>query len=183
MVDLEKKEKNNNIQAIKLKKVANISYEEAVYVLSKNDGDLLDSLSFLQKSGRIRNSKVLYFNTKDYNARNNTKSQNFCNKKNSQSSQKIAQGINSIFDKGSRNYFEVHRLDMDTIKIPLTVFIVLLFIAFGIVVPLIIVGMFFDITYKFNGRDINENDSINVFFNRCFNNIQEYKNKRRGHKK
>ena len=190
MVDL-KKEKSRDTQATKLQKVANITYEEAKYVLSKNDGDLLDSLSFLEKNGRIKNSKVSHYNTKDYNTsnindtRNNEKNNNMKNNngKNIYSSQKISRGINDIFDKGGRNYFEIHKEYMEPIRVPLVAFIILLLAAFGFVVPLIIIGMFFDITYKFTGKDINENDNINSFLKKCAYNIQEYKNKRRGHKR
>ncbi|MDD5794935.1 hypothetical protein ACTNDG_12225 [Clostridium sp. HCP1S3_B4] len=175
MVNLNKKEKNNNKQVIKLQQAANISYEEAEYVLKKKDGDLLDALSFLEEKGRIKNSKVLYYNTKDYNP--SSSSSEMPNSNNYNFSQKIPSGINDVLDRGSRNYFEIRRKNTEPIKVPLIAFIALTFTAFGFVVPLIIIGMFCDITYEFTGKDISENDSINIFLKKCNDTIQRWQGK------
>jgi len=56
--------------------------------------------------------------------------------------------------KGNAHRFEVRRNDEVIVSVPLTVLALLLILAFWVVVPLIIIGLFFGCRYFFRGPDL-----------------------------
>jgi hypothetical protein len=59
-----------------------------------------------------------------------------------------------IIHKGNINNFDVIKDGRNILEIPVTVLVLLLCFAFWFVVPLIIVGLFFRISYRFSGPDL-----------------------------
>ena len=66
--------------------------------------------------------------------------------------------------KGNANYFEVLKGEESKASFPVTALALLLIFAFWIIIPLIIVGLFFGFRYRFHGPDFSEttvNDAMN----------------------
>jgi uncharacterized membrane protein len=56
--------------------------------------------------------------------------------------------------KGNTNTFEATRNGQQIISLPVTILVVLLILAFWIVLPLIIISLFFNCRYSFQGPDL-----------------------------
>ena len=57
-------------------------------------------------------------------------------------------------EKGNNNSFCVDRGDQEVFRVPVTLLVVLLLFAFWVVVPLLVVGLFLNLRYRFVGPDI-----------------------------
>ena len=68
-----------------------------------------------------------------------------------------------IIDTCNNVFFEIKRENKTFIRIPFTVIILLLLFAFWIVIPLAIIGLFFDIEFSLSGKRIETNKINNVF--------------------
>jgi hypothetical protein len=65
-----------------------------------------------------------------------------------------------LFHKGNTNSFSVYKGDECKASVPVTVLVVLLFFAFWIILPLIIIGLFFGLQYRFVGPELGR-ESVN----------------------
>ena len=62
--------------------------------------------------------------------------------------------IGGVIHKGNVNALIVEKHGASIMRMPITVLVILLICAFWIVVPLLIIGLFFDFRYYFQGPDI-----------------------------
>ena len=63
-----------------------------------------------------------------------------------------------LIDKGNNNSFCVEREDREIFRVPITLLIVLMFFSFWVVVPLLVIGLFFDMRYHFSGPNVRSVD-------------------------
>lgn len=139
----------------KLRERANVSYEEAKEALENSNWDLLDAMIYLEKKGKTEAPKRESFTTngiiptveytqkeKDNSFEDNMK--------------RFGHWCAKVFDKGNRNQFSVQKKGSELFAIPITLLVVLLIFAFWVVLPLMIVGLFFDFRYHFVGPDVHE---------------------------
>jgi len=61
-----------------------------------------------------------------------------------------------MIHKGNINSFEVIKDDRSIITLPVTVLVLLLLFAFWVVIPLLILGLFFSYRYRFSGPDLDK---------------------------
>lgn len=163
-------------QVEKLREYANISYDEAKKALEDTGGDILQALIELERQGKVQPPEGGgRYDTGAVSIAENTQKED---KKNDQSGNnnrdKSAFGKNmrrffhwlgAIIHKGNINAFVVEKGGESMMRLPITVLVILLLAAFWIVVPLIIVGLFFNFRYFFEGPDINSskvNDAMNT---------------------
>lgn len=157
-------------QVEKLREKTNISYDEAKAALERTNGDILEAIINLEKEGRIQAPEGGgYYNSR--RAQQKRESDN-CEKKFKGEPQKdegssfgelvgrFLKWFGKIINIGNRNSFKVKRGQENIITVPVTVLAVLLIFAFWIIVPLIILGLFFGYRYMFIGPDLG-NENVN----------------------
>lgn len=168
----------------KLKEKANISYEEAKNALENSNWDMLDAMLYLEEHGRVKKPSVSIFYTNESkesytsqgevaSLREDKEGNNFKNKNNFEG---IFEAICKAIDTLNDIFVEIRRNDRVLLKIPLTVLILLLFFAFWIVIPIMIVGLFFDVEFLVSSKKVNV-DKINKVFNEISKVVKDIKRK------
>lgn len=152
-------------QVEKLRAMANISYDEAKAALDAANGDLLEAIIYLEKQGKVNApSGGGYYSsekTADVNVvtcKTSWEKQNkYGNAGESFTSllKKIGRFCLKMIHKGNVNSFEVLKGGESKASFPVTALALLVIFAFWIIIPLIIVGLFFGFRYRFHGPDFN----------------------------
>lgn len=162
-------------QVEKLCEKANISYAEAKAALDEANGDLLDAIIYLEKQGKVHaptgggyynSEKSVDANVVTYKENNWGKQDHNNFKKNPFLSflKTTWEFSSKIIHKGNINSFEVLKGEEIKGSFPITVLAVLLIFTFWVTIPLIIIGLFFGLRYRFIGPDFSSktiNDAMN----------------------
>lgn len=158
-------------QVEKLCAMANISYEEAKAALDAANGDLLDAIIYLEKQGKIHaptgggyynSEKIIDTPTVTYQDNYWEKHDRNANKANSFMAflKKAGEFCLNIIRKGNVNTFEVLKGEEVKASFPINVLALLLIFTFWVTIPLIIIGLFFGLRYRFVGPEF-KNKTIN----------------------
>ncbi|MFZ3131206.1 MAG: DUF4342 domain-containing protein [Desulfosporosinus sp.] len=162
-------------QVEKLRAMANVSYDEAKTALDMSNGDLLDAIIYLEKQGKVNtplgggyysSEKTADANGGACNTKHWEKQTKYDNGGETFTSilKKLGKFLMKMIRKGNAYYFEVLKGEEIKASFPVTALVALLLFAFWIIVPLLIVGLFFGFRYRFNGSDFLEktvNDAMN----------------------
>ena len=143
----------------KLRQRANVNYEEAKAALEKTNWDMLDAMIELEKQGKVRagtsydtgsarEGQYEKVNATASAKREHTGWRNFC------------ASVRSLFRKSCQNSFRVTRNDAELITVPILVMIVLMIACFWILLPVLVVALFFNCRYSFVGPDF-KGESVN----------------------
>ena len=148
-------EKVNKIEMIEmLMKKANISKEEAEEVLEKLNWDLLDSIIYLERRGKVENNEeTTIINVSEENDGESKKESNGGIGK---IVGRIIKFLGTLINKGNKNYFEIKKEKEAPIKISLTISVILFILAFWIVGALLVVGLFLGYKYSIVGPNFND---------------------------
>ncbi|EHK2337832.1 TPA: ubiquitin [Clostridium perfringens] len=168
----------------KLKNKANISYEEAKDALEKSNWDMLEAMLYLEAQGKVKKPSISIFytneskesyneNGEEVNLKKDTNENNFENKN---SFEGVFEAICKAIDTCNNIFIEIIRNSRVILKIPFTVLIVLLFFAFWIVIPLMIIGLFFNIEFLVSSKKIDV-DKINKVFKETSKVVKDVKGK------
>lgn len=167
---------SQNLELVeKLVEKTGLSYGEAKQALEKTDWDILEALIQLEAQGRINGGKTAQYTTSSTNNsqqyQQNQQNQQY--QQNSQSEKKSTAGENfkkttkslgewlkSVFDKGNKNSLVMHKNDEKKLEIPVTAFVVLLIFCFWVIIPLMIVALFFGCRFSFSGNELGK-ESVN----------------------
>jgi len=151
-------------QVQKLREYANISYEEAKKALEEANGDMLEAVINLEKQNRIKPPETGgYYNSQEErraneeSCRRNSWEKKTVHANGSSFGDQVAaffKWCGKLIYKGNINNFEVFRNGNRIITLPVTALVLLLFFAFWIVAPLIVLGLFFGYQYRFRGPDL-----------------------------
>lgn len=174
-------------QVEKLREKANVTYDEAKAALDASNGDLLDALILLERQGKVGAPKNDgYYSSGDSSQKNESQSQKTSYETNPSSGTKFSELVGrflrwcgKIIHIGNINTFEVSRNGNQIISVPVTVLILLLVFAFWIVVPLVIVGLFFNCRYLFKGPNM-EKTGVNHVMDSAANAAENLKNEVKG---
>ncbi len=173
-------------QVEKLCAMANISYEEAKAALDAANGDLLDAVIHLEKLGKVHaptgggyfsSEKTVNASEVSYEENNNwEKHDHNSYRENSFKSffKKSWKFCLKMIRKGNNNSFEVLKGEEIKATFPITALALLLIFAFWVTVPLIIIGLFFGLRYRFIGPDFGSN-TINDAMNSAADAAQDLK--------
>lgn len=147
-----------------LRKRTNFTYEEAKETLEASNWDFLDVLVTLEKEGKIEKGS---FSTKGTASETEHSYAAEADKKTGKDSfQRFWDWCKRMFHKGNNNHFQVKQDGIDKLSMPVTLFVLLLVFAFYVVVPMLIVGLFFRMHYRFVGEDLGK-ESINQGFEKA----------------
>lgn len=146
----------------KLRERANVTYEEAKEALEQNCWDILDAMIYLEKNGRTSRPEQASYSTQGQKKREDTEedfgpesSHDF-----SDTMKRFGRWCVKMIKKGCSNYFCVEKGGKEIFTVPILVLILATLAAFWLVLILLVVGLFFDVHYRFHGRDI-KSDKIN----------------------
>ena len=135
-------------QVEKLMEKANVSYGEAKAALDGAGGDILEAIISLEREGKLKAPE----NDSKFTIRlEKNKKQKECGES---TIRKFFRWCGKMFTKGNTHLFEVYRKGDLMMAVPVTVLVILLLLAFWVIVPLIVVGLFLGCRYAFNGPDI-----------------------------
>lgn len=139
---------------------ANIGSEEAEEVLKKFDWDLLDSIVYLERQGKIENKddKRVVNVEQEGHSENHNKDSKYNNEKSNGVGAlmgRIFRGIGNVIRKGNENYVDISKDGEKPIRISLTVSAILTIIASVPVVVLAVIGLFLGYKYSIVGPNIN----------------------------
>ncbi len=153
-------------QVEKLVEKTGVSYSEAKAALEQANGDMLDALIYLEEQGKIRKETAkndnaafnTYTTNRTYTSGEHKESKTAENFK--ETTKSFGEWLKSIFDKGNSNYLEMYRDGERKFSLPVTVFVILLIFGFWIVLPLMIVALFFNCRFRFSGNELGK-ESVN----------------------
>lgn len=157
-------------QVTKLREYANISFEEAKAALEETNGDILEAIVNLEKQNRIKmpeNGGSFKTEQSEQTAQDHQGNQQAKQEALKADGASFGELIGRflrwcgrIIHKGNINSMEVLKGDETIMSIPVTVLVILLLIAFWVVIPLMIIGLFFSYRYRFAGPDLGR-DNVN----------------------
>ena len=145
-------EKMEKVEALRNK--AGVTYEEAKSALEANNWDVLDAMIALEKEGKVKqtSSSKAEVLTGDVVTENGQKGSSEPKRR------KFMNWVKDILRKANRNSFEISKDGKIILTVPVLVFVIVLLFAFHIVIPLMIIGLFFSIKYHFSGPDVHSVD-------------------------
>ena len=140
----------------KIREKAGVSYEEAKAALEACGEDVLDALVYLENQGKIKKPDVSVYTTEAEPSEEVKEAARQYEKASSETFgdqvKKFMNWIGGLIKKGCENFFIVSKKDEEIITMPVIVIVLLLLFAFWVVLPLMIVGLFFGFRYSFSGR-------------------------------
>ena len=149
-------------QVEKLTNKTNVSYEEAKNALEQTDGDLLDAIILLEQQGKATATPGGFYATPDAD-KADTESANG-RRSFAEGYKKVLKAIGRFLTKvitvGSNNYLDVSQDGRPVLSIPILAFGLLLIIAFWLILPLMLIGLFFRYRYQVRGKELG-NEKVN----------------------
>lgn len=157
-------ERNEMIEVLMGK--ANVSREEAQEVLEICNWDLLDSVIYLERRGKVENNET----TTIIEVKAEEQEKKEGNKKHEEKFGGIGEVIGRMFKflgkfirKGNENFFEVRKENEKPIRISLTISLLLLIFLSVPSIVLLIVGLFCGYKYSISGPSMNY-EGVNTVF-------------------
>lgn len=156
-------------QVEKLREYADISYDEAKRALENADGDLLQALIDLEKQGKVKPPEgggryVSYNPQPDYNEKKTDYHEGGQSTEERKTFRQLinqfVRWLRKVLYKSLENYLVVEKNNEQIVKLPVLVLVLLLCFAFWFIIPLLIIGLFFNFRYTFNGPDLGK-DVVN----------------------
>ncbi|MBO4457088.1 MAG: UBA/TS-N domain protein [Butyrivibrio sp.] len=152
-----------NIEKIELlREKTGVSYDEAKKALEENNYDMLDAVLALERQGKAEQPKDGVYTAGASQDMENVKKfeiaqkqyEDDCNKNNfKEGCRRLADFFRMIFKKSLDIDFCINKDAKKVASVPLLVLILLILGFFWVTVPLIVIGLFFGISYNFTGVD------------------------------
>ena len=149
----------------RLREKADVSYAQAKQALEYSQGNLLDALIYLEEQGAIPRPQNAYYSTQASAPPPTAPVETLASPApEHQARKKRSNPISSLFTILRRtlveNELEIWRRQEPVTSVPVLILLILLFFAFWVTIPLLILGLFFGFRYRFSGPDL-DRDSIN----------------------
>lgn len=149
----------------KIREKTGVSYEDAKAALEQSNEDVLDALVYLEAQGKIKKPQTSAYSTKAESSQEFKKAASAYDTKDDEKFgdilKRFAKWCGELIKKGCENFFVVSKGTEEIITLPVLAIVLLLLGFFWIIVPLMIVGLFFGFTYKFRG-DITKAVDVNT---------------------
>ncbi len=171
----------------KLREKTGVTYEEAKGALEASDYDLLDAIIYLEQLGKVSAPKMGAYTTTPGNepskefeiAQRNY--ENDCNRTSAGDVfRKFVRWCGRVCKKGCDTSFNVVKEGRKLMSIPVIVLVLVGFIALPLTIILLIVGMFCDCKYYFEGfnsTSVDINELCNKASDACTNIKNDFQNK------
>lgn len=155
----------------RLKEKANVTYAQAKQALEYSGGNLLDALIYLEEQGVIPREEGAYFSTKgETPPLPPLEREKLVPVKEKKERKKKEKGEKAAgFSKGQGlfrtlrrwlidNELEIWHRDKPVTALPVLILVLLLFFAPYVMLPALILGLFFGFRYRFSGPDLERED-------------------------
>ncbi len=154
----------------KLMEKADVSYAEAKAVLEETDWDMLDAMVLLERRGRVKgqagSASYSTASTAVTEAHEGEKSGKDTGTDWDDLLGRFGRWVAKIIRIGNTNDFVVERRGQHILGLPVTAFAILTLFCFWVIVPLLLVGLFFGYQYSFAGPQLGRED-VNSAMNRA----------------
>ena len=140
-------------QAEKLREKADVTLEEAKAALEAADGDLLDALIWLERQGKTIPRPGGAYSTRD-GQRSAAPPEAGRTRPEEDPGKSFGDKVRELFQKSLDNAVQVERNGQVMTTVPVLAAAALLLLAFWVVLPLMVVGLFFGFRYHFSGPDL-----------------------------
>ena len=149
-------------QVERLREKADVSYARAKQALEYSGGNLLDALIYLEEQGDIPRPEGSCYSTRGQTPPPPEEPAADRPRASEKKEKKAGQGgvLQRLRFLLLDNELEIWRRDSPVTAIPVLILILLLIVAYYIVLPLLILGLFLGFRYRFSGPDL-ERESIN----------------------
>ncbi len=138
----------------KLREKANVSFEEAKEALENSNWDILDAMIYLEQNGKVKGPEQTSYTTQNEQLIIDVEPEQEYKESFSDLMNRFWKWCMRWVEKGNRNSFCVEKNNKEILRVPITLLVVLLVFAFWVVLPLMVVGLFFNMRYHFAGPDI-----------------------------
>ncbi len=141
----------------KLRERANVSYEEAKEALEAADWDLLDAMVYLEKNGKVKSPEK-----ETYTTNYEEQSQYVSVKEKVQEQEetgresffkKLGHLCKILLQKSKDNSFYITRKEEEIFHMPIWALVLLLLFFWKILIPVMVIALFFECRYSFKGKD------------------------------
>ena len=153
-------------QVEKLREKTSVSFEEAKNALDNCNGDILEAIIYLEKQGKVNAPVGGGYYSSTNSSTENEQTTGTCNNTEhrgetfGQLVKRFGRFCARIFKKGNSNTFEASKDGTVVVSVPVTVLAIGFLFLFWIILPLLIVGLFFGYRYSFHGKELGK-DSVN----------------------
>ncbi len=137
----------------KLVEKTGVSYAQAKEALEQTDWDILEALILLESQGKINRQSAAYSTRKEEEPEKEEQPPE-------KNASRFGAFLRDLIDKGNKNCLEVHRSGELVLSVPVNVCILLFLFCFWVVLPVMLVSLFFDCRYSFSGTELGK-DSVN----------------------
>ena len=169
-------------QVEKLRERANVSYDEAKAALDAVNGDLLEALIYLEKQGKVRPPEGNGYYSSEAAGADSGKGIGYHSPDREQSGgesfgsllRRFGRFCLKVLRKGNENTFEVLKDGEVKASFPVTVLVLLLIFTFWVTLPLLVIGLFFGLRYRFQGPDLGGN-AVNGAMDNVANATDDFK--------
>jgi len=162
----------------RLREKTGVSFELAKEALENSGGDLLDGIIYLESMGHIPPPPSGGYYSGAEKAQEEQKSEpkaeSACKTARDTLGQ-IGRACLRLLQIGNTNSIEVIKGGRYILSCPITVFVVLLILGFWVVVPLMVVGLFFGFRYRVVGKELGS-DTVNKVMDDVADKAEELKN-------
>lgn len=170
----------NQLEKIeKIREKTGLTYSEAKAALDEAGGDVLDALLLLERQGRIPTPEVPNFSTKADTSEELKKAsetyENTGGKSFGDYLKSFFAWLGRLIKKGCESSFIVTKDGSEFFSMPVIVLVLLLVFAFWIVLPLMVVGLFFRFRYHFDGA-ITKSIDVNTVCDKAAEAAESVKN-------
>ena len=166
-------------QVDKLKERADVSYKEAKEALEQSGGDLLEAMILLEKEGKVNAGTIGNYDSRGSQSRGETAGsgdrrqtggpapgeQQWAGGTQAREGKSFGDVLRDVWrfccrmvHKGNINHFVTHREGHTVLSIPVTLLIILLLVFPWVLLPIMIIALFFGCRYRFCGPDLGKND-------------------------
>ncbi len=174
----------DNLEKVeKIREKTGVTYEAAKEALEASNYDVLDAIVYLEKNGKVKGPEVQVVSVEANE--NKERSEKFkktqddyeknCKRKTRHYINDFFKWVGALLKKSVDTSFVVERKREVLITMPVLVLIIFLIFMFWLICPLIIVGLFCDYRYRFEGVKETKFD-INDFCDKCADGAENLKN-------
>ena len=140
----------------KIRELANVSFEEAKAALEENNWDLLEAMVGLERQGKTKSPEQIRFSTgADEQRQYIPVTEKYAGEKEGKTPHrgKVRSTIRKIIRFCKENSFHVTRGEEEIVKVPVMLLVLALLFFWELLMPAMIIALFFNIRYHFSGKD------------------------------
>ncbi|MBE5932714.1 MAG: DUF4342 domain-containing protein [Lachnospiraceae bacterium] len=179
----------DNLEKVeRIREKTGVSYEDAKVALEASNNDMLDAIVYLEKLGKVNAPKQSQYITRpeEYHSSEFQQAQENYEKscKKSTFGEKVdnfGDWFKRVIKRSCEIKFNVDRYEERVFSLPLLALIIIMIVAFWLVGILLIVGLFFDYKYSFEGVNpttVDINDLCNKASDTCTSLREDIKNEK-----